>query len=130
MSNMNLPRVQLLAGEHELYAHVARTPEERSLGLMFRRDLPEDEGMLFMCDERAVQKFWMKDTPLPLSIAFLDEDGTIVKLDDMDPHALDGCSSEHPVRWVLEVNQGWFAERAIPAGTRLSGPPFLPQESA
>ena len=125
MSNMNLPRVQLLAGEHEIYAHVARTPEERALGLMFRRDMPDDEGMLFMCDECAVQKFWMKDTPLPLSIAFIDEDGTIVKIGDMDPHALDGCSSEYPVRWVLEVNQGWFAERGIPEGTRVAGPPFL-----
>jgi len=125
MSNMNLPRVQLLAGEHEIYAHVARTPEERALGLMFRRDMPDDEGMLFMCDECAVQKFWMKDTPLPLSIAFIDEDGTIVKIGDMDPHALDGCSSEYPVRWVLEVNQGWFAERGIPEGTRMAGPPFL-----
>ena len=130
MSNMNLPRVQLIAGEHEIYAHVARTAEERSLGLMFRRDLPDDEGMLFMCEEREVQNFWMKDTPLPLSIAFIDEDGTIVKLDDMDPNVLEGASSGQPVRWVLEVNQGWFAERAIPAGTRVTGPPFLLQGDA
>lgn len=125
MSNMNLPRVQLLAGEHELFAHVARTDEERAQGLMFRREMPEDEGMLFMCEQRAVQKFWMKDTPLPLSIAFLDEDGTIVKIDDLQPESLEGCSSERPVRWVLEVNQGWFDERGVTAGQRLAGPPFL-----
>jgi uncharacterized membrane protein (UPF0127 family) len=126
MSNMNLPRVELLAGEHAIVAHVARTAEEREQGLMFRRDMPEDQGMLFMCEECAVQKFWMKDTPLALSIAFLDEDGTIVKIDEMDPHSLEGCSSEQPVRWVLEANQGWFRERGIVAGQRLAGPPFLP----
>lgn len=125
MSNMNLPRVQLLAGEHELFAYVARTDEERAQGLMFRREMPADEGMLFMCEQRAVQKFWMKDTPLPLSIAFLDEDGTIVKIDDLQPESLEGCSSGHPVRWVLEVNQGWFEERGVAAGHRLAGPPFL-----
>lgn len=121
----NLPRVQLLAGEHALYAHVARTDEERALGLMFRREMQPDEGMLFWCDDAQVQNFWMKDTPLPLSIAFLEEDGTILKVDDMDPHSLEGSSSEHPVRFVLEVNQGWFAERGIAEGMRLAGPPFL-----
>lgn len=125
MSNMNLPRVQLLAGEHELFAYVARTDEERAQGLMFRREMPDDEGMLFMCEQRAEQKFWMKDTPLPLSIAFLDEDGTIVKIEDLQPDSLEGCSSGQPVRWVLEVNQGWFGERGVATGQRLAGPPFL-----
>jgi uncharacterized membrane protein (UPF0127 family) len=92
---------------------------------MFRRDMPENEGMLFVCDECAVQKFWMKDTPLPLSIAFIEEDGTILKIADLEPHDLDGESSEHPVRYILEVNQGWFDERGIEPGERLSGPVFL-----
>lgn len=122
---MNLPRVQLLAGEHEIHAYVARTAQERAQGLMHRREMPLDEGMLFMCDECAVQKFWMKDTPLALSVAFVDEDGTIVNIADMDPRALEGCSSERPVRWVLEVNRGWFDARGIAAGARLTGPPFL-----
>jgi hypothetical protein len=121
---MNLPRVQLIAGEHQIQVYVARSDEERALGLMHRRDLPQDEGMLFMCDSRAVQKFWMKDTPLPLSIAFLEEDGTILKIADLEPHDLDGESSEHPVRFVLEVNQGWFEERGIGPGVRLAGPVF------
>jgi uncharacterized membrane protein (UPF0127 family) len=63
--------VQLTAGEHQIQVYVARSAEERALGLMHRRELPVDEGMLFMCDDCAVQSFWMKDTPLPLSIAFL-----------------------------------------------------------
>jgi uncharacterized membrane protein (UPF0127 family) len=122
---MNLPRMQLTAGEHDIMVYVARSDEERALGLMHRRELPDDEGMLFMCDTCAVQSFWMKDTPLPLSIAFLEEDGTILKIADLEPHDLEGESSEHPVRFVLEVNQGWFRERGIAPGTRLSGPVFL-----
>ncbi|HEX7889699.1 MAG TPA: DUF192 domain-containing protein [Ramlibacter sp.] len=122
---MNLPRVQLTAGDHPIQVHVARSDEERAQGLMFRRELPEDEGMLFMCDDCEVQNFWMKDTPLPLSIAFLDEDGTILRIADLEPHDLEGESSGHPVRFVLEVNQGWFDERGIVAGDRFTGPVFL-----
>lgn len=122
---MNLPRVWLAAGEHPIQVYVARSDEERAQGLMFRRDMPADEGMLFMCDECAVQTFWMKDTPLPLSIAFLDEDGTILKIADLEPHDLDGESSGDPVRFILEVNQGWFADRGIGVGTRITGPVFL-----
>jgi uncharacterized membrane protein (UPF0127 family) len=122
---MNLPRVQLTAGEHQIQVYVARSDEERALGLMHRRELPADEGMLFMCDRIAVQRFWMKDTPLPLSIAFLEEDGTILKIADLEPHDLESESSGHPVRFVLEVNQGWFRERGIAPGTRFEGPVFL-----
>ena len=122
---MNLPRVQLTAGEHPIQVYVARSEEERALGLMHRQDLPDGEGMLFMCDDRAVQSFWMKDTPLPLSVAFLEEDGTILKIADLEPHDLEPESSEHPVRFVLEVNQGWFRERGIAPGARVSGPVFL-----
>ena len=122
---MNLPRVQLAVGEHLIEARVARTGEERALGLMFRREMEENEGMLFWCEECAVQNFWMKDTPLPLSIAFIDDDGTILKIADLQPHCLEGESSERPVRFVLEVNQGWFAQRGIRAGARVAGPVFL-----
>jgi hypothetical protein len=122
---MNLKRVQLTIGEHQIIVHVARGDEERALGLMYRRELPQNEGMLFMCEECAIQKFWMKDTPLPLSIAFIDDDGTILKIADLEPHDLDGESSGHPVRFVLEVNQGWFAQRGIVPGARITGPVFV-----
>ena len=125
LRTMNLPRVQLTADGHEIHVYVARSDEERALGLMHRRDLPENEGMLFMCDDCAVQRFWMKDTPLPLSIAFVDDDGTIVKIADLQPNCLDAESSGQPVRFVLEVNQGWFDQRGIAPGTRLTGPVFL-----
>jgi uncharacterized protein len=122
---MNLPRVWLAADGHDLQVYVARTAEERALGLMHRREMAPNEGMLFICDECAVQKFWMKDTPLPLSIAFLDDDGTVLKIADLEPHDLDGESSGDPVRYVLEVNQGWFAQRDLAPGCRITGPVFL-----
>jgi uncharacterized membrane protein (UPF0127 family) len=121
---MNLPRVQLTLGDHRIDVYVARSDEERALGLMHRRHLPQEEGMLFMCDSCAVQSFWMKDTPLPLSIAFLEEDGTILGIDDMEPHSLEGHGSGRPVRFVLEVNQGWFEDKGIAPGMRLDGPCF------
>src|SRR3954463_16647312 len=89
ISCMNLVRMQLAAGEHPIDARVARTDEQRALGLMHRVELAPNEGMLFMCDEAAVQKFWMKDTPVALSIAFLEEDGTILHLDDLEPFSLE-----------------------------------------
>jgi uncharacterized membrane protein (UPF0127 family) len=122
---MNLPRMQLTVGEHLLNVYVARSAQERAQGLMHRRELPADEGMLFVGDRSKVLSFWMKDTPLPLSIAFLGEDGTILKVADLEPHDLEGESSEHPVRYVLEVNQGWFAERALGPGAKFEGPVFL-----
>jgi uncharacterized protein len=122
---MNLPRVKLEIAGHALEAYVARTAQERALGLMHRQELPDNEGMLFMGDAPAPQSFWMKDTPLPLSAAFLHEDGTIVQLEDLQPHSLQPCRCQVPVRFVLEVNQGWFAQRGIEAGARVAGPPFL-----
>ncbi len=104
---------------------MARTPEQRALGLMHRTELDPNEGMLFVCDEHAVQRFWMKDTPVALSIAFLDEDGTTLHTEDMEPHSLESHSCEHPVRYVLEVPRGWFRERGIGPGDRISGPAFV-----
>jgi uncharacterized membrane protein (UPF0127 family) len=127
---MNLPRVRLTAGSHPLDVYVARDDEERSLGLMFRREMPPDEGMLFVCDAPAYQSFWMKDTPLPLSIAFIEENGTIVQIDHMQPQTLDAHRSQRPVRYILEVNQGWFDERGVAEGTRLEGPLFLSAQSS
>lgn len=115
----------LSVGPHELSAYVARSREERATGLMHCTRLAEDEGMLFMSGQPAVQSFWMKDTPLALSAAFLAEDGTIMHTCDMRPQSLDSHGCEVPVRFVLEVRQGWFAERGIGVGARLRGPAFL-----
>jgi uncharacterized protein len=120
----NLPRVTLKAGMHLIHAQVAATPEQRATGLMFRTEMPANEGMLFVFDEPAGQCFWMKNTLLPLTAAFVADDGTIVNLADMKPQTLDSHCSEKPVRFVLEMNQGWFAKRGLKAGTKLRGAPF------
>ncbi len=121
---LQLPRVTLTAGMHLIQAQVASTPEQRATGLMHRKEMPANEGMLFVFEQRAGQCFWMKNTLLPLTAAFVADDGTIVNLADMKPQTLDSHCSAEPVRYVLEMNQGWFAKRGIQAGAKLSGSPF------
>ena len=119
-----LPSIRLNAGIHNIQAEVAQSPDERSIGLMFRKEMGPNEGMLFAFEQPAQQCFWMKNTLLPLSIAFVADDGSIVNIDDMAPQTLDSHCSAKPVRFVLEMNQGWFAKRAIKPGFRLRGTPF------
>ena len=121
---LNLPRVKLAAGMHVIDAQVAATPDQRMTGLMHRKEMPQHEGMLFVFDSPAQQCFWMKNTLLPLSVAFLADDGTIVNIDEMQAQSLESHCSAKPVRYVLEMNKGWFAKKGIKAGTRLEGPPF------
>lgn len=121
---MDLPRVKLSAGMHLIDAQVAATIEQRSTGLMFRRDMPQSEGMLFVFEQATVQCFWMKNTLLPLTAAFVANDGTIVNLADMKPKTTDSHCSKEPVRYVLEMNQGWFGKKGIKAGFKLGGQPF------
>jgi len=103
---------------------VAFTPEQRQIGLMFRKEMPAHEGMLFVFEQPSTQCFWMKNTILPLSAAFVADDGSIVNIVDMKPQTTDSHCSLKPVRFVLEVNQGWFAKRKIQAGFKLTGKPF------
>jgi uncharacterized membrane protein (UPF0127 family) len=121
---MNLPRVKLAAGMHQIEAQVAHTADQRATGLMHRKEMPLHEGMLFVFDQPSQQCFWMKNTLLPLSVAFLTDDGTILNIAEMAPQTLESHCSVGPVRYVLEMNKGWFAKRGIKAGMRLSGPPF------
>ena len=119
-----LPRVTLQAGMFQIDAQVAATPAQREIGLMFRQDMPAHEGMMFVFEQPQKQCFWMKNTLLPLTAAFVDEDGTIVNLADMKPQSTQSHCSEKPVRFVLEMNQGWFAKRNIKKGFKLKGPLF------
>jgi uncharacterized membrane protein (UPF0127 family) len=121
---MNLPRVKLNAGMHQIDAQVAATPEQRMIGLMHRKTMPQHEGMLFVFEYPSQQCFWMKDTLLPLSIAFVADDGTVVNIDEMQPQTLETHCSEQPVRYVLEMNKGWFAKKGIKAGAKLRGEMF------
>jgi uncharacterized membrane protein (UPF0127 family) len=119
-----LPRITLNAGMHLIQAQVAQDFEQRQIGLMWRKEMPQNEGMLFVFEQAAVQCFWMRNTLLPLTAAFVADDGTIVNLADMKPQSDESHCSKKPVRFVLEMNQGWFAKRNIQAGYKLSGPGF------
>jgi uncharacterized membrane protein (UPF0127 family) len=123
-----LQRIKLQAGMHLIEAQLALTPQQRSIGLMWRRELPPNEGMLFVFEQPAVQCFWMKNTLLPLTAAFVADDGAIVNLADMQPGSETSHCSTRPVRFVLEMQQGWFARRGIEPGARLGGAPFRPQQ--
>ena len=121
---MDLQRVQIGAGMYQIDAQVAATPLEQQIGLMFRKEMPQQEGMLFVFKQPSTQCFWMKNTLLPLTAAFVADDGRIVNLVDMKPQTLDSHCSEEPVRFVLEMNQGWFAKKNIRKGFKLTGAPF------
>lgn len=116
-----LPTVQLGAGMHLIRAEVADRDASRAKGLMHRIALAPNGGMLFVFEQTAVHCMWMKNTPLPLSVAFIDERGTIVNIADMQPQSEDSHCAARPARFALEMAQGWFAERGIRAGTRLRG---------
>lgn len=124
---MNLQHVVLSAGMHQIDAQVALNAEQREIGLMFRKDMPQHEGMVFVFEQATKQCFWMKNTLLPLTAAFVADDGTIVNLADMKPQTLDAHCSDKPVRYVLEMNKGWFAKKGIRAGSKLQGSPFQAQ---
>ena len=119
-----LPAITLNAGMHNIQAEVAQTPDERAIGLMFRKTMGANEGMLFAFEQASTQCFWMKNTLLALSIAFVAADGTVINVDDMKPQTLQSHCSTEPVPFVLEMNAGWFAKRGIKAGFKLNGPPF------
>ncbi|MBL8330951.1 MAG: DUF192 domain-containing protein [Rubrivivax sp.] len=121
-----LPTASLGAGMHNIVAELATTPMQRQLGMMMRTEMAQHEGMLFIFDETLRQCFWMRNTLLPLSIAFIADDGRIVNLAEMKPQSDDAHCSDKPVRYVLEMNKGWFSKRGIKAGDRLRGPMFKP----
>jgi uncharacterized membrane protein (UPF0127 family) len=121
---LHLARTQLTAGMHRLDVQLAQTPEQHQIGLMWRKDMPAHEGMLFVFEHASIQCFWMRNTLIPLTAAFVEDDGTIVNLADMQPQSDDSHCSSKPVRLVLEMNQGWFAKRQIKPGYKLGGAVF------
>ena len=123
------PAMKTLAvkvGSHALKVEVASTDEQRQRGLMFRKSMPRDVGMLFTFDEPGYHAMWMKNTLIPLSVAFLDNEGRILNILDMQPETLDAHAAAGPARYAIETNVGWFAERRIKPGERVTGLPKLP----
>ncbi len=124
-----LPVVRLQAGMHIVLAEVAATPRSREIGLMMRERLGANEGMLFVFEQPRAYCFWMRNTLLPLSIAFIDEGGRIVNIADMAPRTEASHCAGAPVRFALEMEQGWFARRALAAGARLVNPEVFPGQA-
>jgi len=116
-----LPEIDLTAGMHRIRAEVASDMNSRMQGLMFRKSLPQNGGMVFVFDENAVHCMWMKNTLVPLSVAFIDEAGAIIIIADMQPKSEQSHCAAKPARYALEMNKGWFAQRGIKAGAKLRG---------
>lgn len=123
-AQVDLPRTQLSAGMHLISAQVAATPRQREIGLMYRSAMPANEGMIFVFENPSALCFWMKNTLIPLTAAFIAEDGTIINLEDMKPMTTNSHCAKKPARFVLEMNQGWFAKRGVREGQKINGALF------
>jgi uncharacterized protein len=119
-----LETIDITAGMHIIKAEVAQSATQQMVGMMFRKEMGANEGMLFANPDASPRCFWMRNTLIPLSIAFIDDDGSIVNIADMQPQSDASHCSAKPVRFALEVRQGWFAKRGIKAGFKLRGAPF------
>ena len=116
-----VPTVQLSAGIHLIHAEVADNDSARMRGLMFRTELPVNHGMLFVFDRPDLQCMWMRNTLIALAVAFVDDDGTVVNIEEMKPQTDESHCARHPVRYALEMSAQWFSRHGIAAGSRLQG---------
>ena len=118
-----LRTITVKVGPHPLKVEVAETDAQREKGLMFRKSMPKNDGMLFIFDEPAYHAMWMKNTLLPLSVAFLDRDGVILNIMDMEPQTLESHQAAGPAVYAIETNVGWYAEHKVKAGDKVTGLP-------
>jgi uncharacterized membrane protein (UPF0127 family) len=116
-----MPVMELSAGFHRIEAEVAATDRDRQVGLMNRREMPAQRGMLFVFDQENTHCMWMRNTLLPLSVAFVDARGVIINIEDMKPQTENNHCAKVPARYALEMNVGWFAQRGIKPGMKLGG---------
>jgi len=115
------PALELRAGKYSIEAECVETPELRMQGLMSRQTLPSNRGMLFIFPAAHRQCMWMHNMHLPLSVAFIADDGTIVNIAEMQPDTDSRYCADRPVHYALEMNAGWFAKRGIVPGARIRG---------
>jgi uncharacterized membrane protein (UPF0127 family) len=123
VSAQSLPRTELQIGLHKITAELASTEAQRQQGLMYRNFLPTNEGMLFIFETTATHCFWMRNTKIPLAIAFIDNNGIITNIEEMKAMTeINHCPSK-PIKYALEMNQAWFTKNSISAGHTVSGIP-------
>ena len=121
--NVGLPTIELKTGIYRIQAELADTPKAREVGLMNRTSIPTNSGMLFVFEEKAGHCFWMNNTKIPLSIAFIADDGRIVNIEEMQAETLNSHCPKATIRYALEMNKQWFSERVIVPGSLISGLP-------
>ena len=121
--NPGLPVIELKTGIYRLQVEVAATPQARQTGLMYRTVMAQNAGMLFIFEQKAGHCFWMSNTKIPLSIAFIGDDSKIVNIEEMQADTTNNHCPKAPIRFALEMNQKWFAERALGPGTLIQGLP-------
>jgi|SRR5688572_4846857 len=122
-ADASLRTAQIRVGPHPLKVEIVETDPQREKGLMFREKLGRDDGMLFIYDEPAYHSMWMKNTLIPLSVAFLDRNGVILNIEDMAPQTLDTHMSAGPASYSIETNKGWFAQKGVKPGDKVTGLP-------
>ncbi|MGN6390177.1 MAG: DUF192 domain-containing protein [Burkholderiaceae bacterium] len=120
-----LPVIPLTAGVYLIQAEVAATDAQREQGLMYRKSLAENGGMLFLFGAPAGVCMWMKNTLIPLSVAFIGVDGHIVNIEDMQPQTENSHCAKKPIAYALEMNAGWFERRHVKPGAKIGGLPPL-----
>lgn len=116
-----LPLIELFGGMHRIEAELAASPESRQIGLMYRSFMAPQRGMLFVFTDVAKHCMWMRNTLLPLSVAFLDERGLIINVEDMQPKTENNHCATRPARYALEMNAGWFRNRGLSTGIPITG---------
>lgn len=114
---------KLTIAAQKIDAEIVASPSDRQQGLMFRQSMPVNHGMLFVFEEAQLHCFWMKNTPLPLSIGFFNAKGELINVLDMTPLSEASNCPSKPAKYALEMNQGWFAKHKIKAGSKLEGIP-------
>lgn len=122
-----MPRLELTAGMYRIDAEVAADQQNRMVGLMHRKSMPQHQGMLFVFPQQNTHCMWMRNTLLPLSVAFLDDNGVVINVEDMQPQTEDSHCARRPARFALEMNLGWFRERGIKSGSKIGGIERAPQ---
>jgi len=116
-----MPVLELNAGFHRIEAEVAASDQNRQVSLMNRQAMPQQHGMLFVFTQNNTHCMWMRNTLIPLSVAFIDDEGYIINIEDMQPQTEDNHCARQPARYALEMNLGWFAQRGIKPGVKLGG---------
>jgi uncharacterized membrane protein (UPF0127 family) len=122
-----LPVITVKVAGHDLRVEVVSTDEQMARGLMYRAKLGRNDGMLFAYADPGYHAMWMKNTLIALSVAFVDRDGRILNIEDMEPQTLDSHAAAGPAQYSIEANKGWFAERRIKAGDKVTGLPKPPK---